>query len=126
MIHSLCNPIIIKTRNNTQQHPSTQHISTNMAIIPIVNISNNEKENVKKLFESSLYFSGFEPARKESEGMYLSVTNKSVLNKVQNVANNLLQKCCGKLQATTYTNLPERKKRPLIHNQVSSYATALS
>ena len=30
----------------------------NMAIVPIVNISNKEKENVKKLFESSLYFPG--------------------------------------------------------------------
>ena len=36
----------------------------NMAIVPIVNISNNEKDNVKKLFESSLYLSVFEPTRK--------------------------------------------------------------
>ena len=77
------------------------------------------------MFESSLYFSGFEPTRKESEGMYLLVTNKSVLNKAQNEADNLLQKICGKCQATN-TNLSERKKRPLIHNQVSSYTAALS
>ena len=98
----------------------------NMAIVPIVNISNTEKENVKKLFESLLYFSGFEPTRKESEGMYLLVTNKSVLNKAQNEADNLLQFFCDRRQAKTNKNLPERKKRPLIHNQVSSYATALS
>ena len=98
----------------------------NMAIVPIVNISNNEKENVKKLFESSLNFSGFEPTRKESEGIYLLVTNKSVLNKAQNEADNLLQTFCGKRQATTNKNLPKRKKRPLIHNHVSSYAVALS
>ena len=54
----------------------------NMAIVPIVDIYHTEKDNVKKLFESSLYFSGFEPTRKESEGMYLLVTNNSVLNKV--------------------------------------------
>ena len=63
-----------------------------MAIVPIINIPNNEKEQVKKLFESSLYFSGFEPTRKEAEGMYLLITNKSVLNKAQNEADNLLQK----------------------------------
>ena len=58
--------------------------------------------------------------------MYLLVTNKSVLNKTQNEADNLLQAFCGKRQATTNKNLPERKKRPLIYNQVSSYATVLS
>ena len=62
-----------------------------MAIVPIINISNIEKDNVKKLFESSLYFSGFEPTRKEAEGMYLLITNKSVLHKTQNEADNLLQ-----------------------------------
>ena len=80
-----------------------------MVIVPIVNISNNIKDNVKKLFGSSLYFSGFEPTRKESAGMYLLITNKSVLNKAQNEADNLLQFVCGKRQATTYKNLPERK-----------------
>ena len=64
----------------------------NMAIVPIINISNDEKDNVKKLFESSLYFSGFEPTRKASKGIYLLVTNKSVLNKAQNEVDNLLQK----------------------------------
>ena len=82
----------------------------NIAIVPIVNISNNEKENVKKLFESSLYFSGIEPTRKEYKGIYLLVTNKSVLNKAQNEAYNLLQNIWGKRQATTNKNLPERKK----------------
>ena len=98
----------------------------NMAIVPIVNISNNEKYNVKKLVDSSLYISGFEPTRKESERMYLLVTNKSVLNKAQNEADNLLQIVCGKRQATPNKHLPERKKCPLIHDQVSSYAAALS
>ena len=97
-----------------------------MTIVPIVNISNIEKENMKKLFEYLLYFSGFELTRKESEGMYSLVTNKSVLNKAQNEADNLLQKFCGKRQATTKTNLSERKKRRLIHNQFSSYTTSLS
>ena len=58
--------------------------------------------------------------------MYLFVTNKTVLHKVQNQADNLLQFFCGKRQATTNTNLPERKKHPLIQNDVSSYATSLS
>ena len=58
--------------------------------------------------------------------MYLFVTNKTVLHKAQNQADNLLQIFCGKRQATTNTNLPERKKSPLIHTQVSSYAVALS
>ena len=58
--------------------------------------------------------------------MYLLVTNKNVLNKAQNEADNLLQTICGKRQATTNKNLPERKKRPLLHNQVFSYAAALS
>ena len=38
---------------------------------------------MKKLFESLLYFSVFEPTRKESEERYLLVTNKSILNKAQ-------------------------------------------
>ena len=98
----------------------------NIVIVPIVNIYNIEKDNVKKLFESSVYFSRFEPTRTESEGMYLLVTNKSALNKAQNKADTLLQKIYGKRQATPNKNLLERKKRPLIHNQVSSYAVALS
>ena len=110
-------------RNIIHQHNIFRQ---NMAIVPIVNIYNDEKDNVKKLFESSLYFSGFEPTRKVSEGMYLLVTNISVLNKAQNEADNLLQLFCGKRQSTPNKNLPKRKKRPLIHNQVSSYAVALS
>ena len=58
--------------------------------------------------------------------MYLLVTNKSFINKAQNEADNLLQIFCGKRQATTNKNLPEREKRPLIHNQVSSYTAVLS
>ena len=120
--------IQLLSKQGTMRNIILQHniFLQNMAIVPIVNISNNEKENVKKLFESSLYFSGFEPTRKESEGMYLLVTNKSVLNKTQNEGDNYLQFFCGKRQATTNNNLPERKKRPLIHNQVSSYTAALS
>ena len=81
-----------------------------MAIVPIVNISNNEKDNVKKVLESSLYFSGSEPTRKEAEGMYLLVTNKRVLNKAQNETDNLLQTFCGKRQATPNKNSLERKE----------------
>ena len=90
----------------------------NMAIVPIVNVSNTEKENIKKLFESSLYFSGFEPTIKESEGMYLLVTNKSVLNKAQNEADNVLQNNCGKRQATINTKI-SRKKKISTHSQSS-------
>ena len=52
-----------------------------MAIVPIINIKDNDKDNIRKLFESSLYFSGFEATRKASEGMYLLITNKSVIDK---------------------------------------------
>ena len=81
------------SKQGTMRNIILQHniFIQHMAIVPIVNISNTEKENEKKLFESSLYFSGFEPTRKESEGMYLLVTNKSVLNKAQNEADTLLQ-----------------------------------
>ena len=56
------------SKQGTMRNIILQHniFLQNMAIVPIVNISNNEKDNVKKLFESSLYFSGFEPTRKES------------------------------------------------------------
>ena len=116
------------SKQGTMRNIILQHnlFLQNMAIVPIVNISNAEKEQVKKLFESSLYFSGFEPTRKIAEGMYLLVTNKSVINKAQNEADNLLQKFCGQRQALPNDKIPERKKRPLIHNQVSSYAAALS
>ena len=88
------------------QHNIFLHI---MAIVPIVNISIKEKENMKKLFESSLYFSGLGPTRKESEGMFLLVMNESILNKAQNEADNLLPNVCGKRQATTNKNLPKEK-----------------
>ena len=116
------------SKQGTMRNIILQHnlFLQNMAIVPIVNISKEEKENVKELFESSLYFSGFEPTRKEAEGMYLLITNKSVVNKAQNEADKLLHKFCGKRQSTTNKTLPERKKRPLIHNQVSSYIAALS
>ena len=97
-----------------------------MTILPTVSISNDEKEQVKKLFESSLYFSGFESTRKASEGIYLLVTNKSVINKAHNEAGDLLQKFSGQCQSTPNKDLPERKKRLLIHSHVSSYAAALS
>ena len=42
----------------------------NTTIVPIININENDKEYVKKLFESSLYFSGFEATRKLFEEMY--------------------------------------------------------
>ena len=46
------------------------------------------------MFTFSLYFSGFEATRKASEGMYLLVTNKSVINKAQRETDNLLLKFC--------------------------------
>ena len=60
----------------------------NMAIVPILNIKDNEIEQIKQLFESSLYFSGFEATRKTSEGMYLLIINKSVITKAQKEADN--------------------------------------
>ena len=48
-----------------------------MVIVPIINIKDSEKEQIKKLFESSLCFSGFEATKKASEGMYLLIINKS-------------------------------------------------
>ena len=97
-----------------------------MTIVPIINISKIEKDNVKKFFESSLYFSGFEPTRKEAEGMYLLITNKSVFNKTQNEADNLLQNFVANVKQQLTTTYQKEKKRPLIHNQVSSYVAALS
>ena len=116
------------SKQGTMRNIILQHnlFLQNMAIVPIINISNIKKDKVKKLFKSSLYFSGFEPIRKEAEGIYLLITNKNFLNKAQNEAGNLLQIFCGKRQATNNKYLPERKKHPLIHNQVSSYAAALS
>ena len=58
--------------------------------------------------------------------MYLLITNKSVINKAQKEADNLLIKFCGYRQSNSNQTLPERKKRPLIHNQVSSYTATLS
>ena len=82
--------IIFLSKQGIMRNIILQHniFLQNMAIVPIVNISNNEKVNVNKLFESSLYFSGFEPTKKASEGMYLLVTNKSVFNKAQNKVDN--------------------------------------
>ena len=68
----------------------------NMTIVPIINIKDNDKEHIKKLFESSLYFPGFEATRKISEGMYLLITNKNVTNKAQKEADNLLLKFYGR------------------------------
>ena len=59
------------------------------------------------MFKSSLYFSGFKPTRKESEVIYLLVTNTNILNKAQNKADNLLQNVCGKRQTTINKHLLE-------------------
>ena len=48
-----------------------------------------KKEQIKKRFESSLYFSGFEATRKTSEVMYLLIINKSVITKAQKEVDNL-------------------------------------
>ena len=58
--------------------------------------------------------------------MYLLIINKTVITKGQKEADNLLIKFCGRRQNTPNQAPPERKKRPLIHNQVSSYAATLS
>ena len=97
-----------------------------MTIVPIININDNDKAKIKKLFESSFYFSCFEATRKASEGMYLLITNKSVINKARKEADNLLIKFCRRRQSNSYQPLLERKKRPLIHNNVSSYVATLS
>ena len=94
----------------------------NMAIVPIINIKDNDKEKNKKIFDSSLYLSGFEATRKSFEGMYLLITDKSVIKDVDN----LLIKFCRRRQRNFNQELPDRNKRPLIHNQVSSYATTSS
>ena len=62
----------------------------NMAIVPIITLTKDEKENVKELFESSLYLSELEPTKKLSEGMYLLITNKGVINKARNEVDSLL------------------------------------
>ena len=79
-----------------------------MTIVPIINIKDNEKEQIKKIFESSLYFSGFEATRKNSERMYLFITNKSVITKAQKEADNLLIKFCGRRQNTPNQAPPEK------------------
>ena len=43
----------------------------NMEIVQIINIKENERDQIKQLLETSLYFSGFEVTRKACEGMYL-------------------------------------------------------
>ena len=58
--------------------------------------------------------------------MYLSITNKSVINKGKIEADNSLLKLCGWRQSKYTQELPERKKIPLMHNQVSSYTAELS
>ena len=58
--------------------------------------------------------------------MYLLITNKSVINKARKEVDNLLIKFCRRRQSNSYQPLLERKKRPLIHNNVSSYVATLS
>ena len=84
-----------------------------MAIIPIINTKDNEKEQIKKLFESSLYFLGFEITRKTSERMYLLITNKSVITKAQKEADNLLIKFCGRRQKYSKPSTSRKKETPL-------------
>ena len=110
-------------KNTILQH---NMVLQNMVIVPIININKNDKEQVKELFESLLHFSGYEPIRKESEGIYLLITNKSVINKAQKEADNLVIFFFGRRQSNLTQNLSEKKKHPLINNQVSSYTSALS
>ena len=42
--------------------------------------------------------------------MYLLITNKSVINKAQQEADNLLIKFCGRRQSNSTQNLPEKKE----------------
>lgn len=55
----------------------------NMAIFLIINIKDKDKESVKKIFESFFYLLGFEATRNVFEGIYLLITNKSVIIKAQ-------------------------------------------
>ena len=60
----------------------------NISIVPIINIKHKykdkdkdkdkDKESVEKIFESSLYLSGFETTRKISKGICIHITNESV------------------------------------------------
>ena len=85
------------------------------------------KKNKSRIFLNHLFtFRVSKLQEKTSEGMYLLIKNKSVITKAQKEADNLLIKFCGRRQNTLNQAPPERKKHPLIHNQVSSYAAKLS
>ena len=85
------------------------------------------KKNKSRIFLNHLFtFRVSKLQEKTSEGMYLLIKNKSVITKAQKEADNLLIKFCGRRQNTLNQAPPERKKRPLVHNQVSSYAATLS
>ena len=72
----------------------------NMAIIPIINIKDNEK-NKSRNFLNRLFTFRVSKPQKISEGMYLLITNKSVITKAQKEADNLLIKFCGHRQNTS-------------------------
>ena len=55
----------------------------NMAIVPMIIINNSEKEKIKETLRIFLIFFMIRTYKKTFEGMYLLITNKSVINKVE-------------------------------------------
>ena len=55
----------------------------NMAIVPMIIINNSEKEKIKETLRIFLIFFMIRTYKKTFEGMYLLITNKIVINKVE-------------------------------------------
>ena len=70
------------SKQGTMKNIILQHniFLQNMVIVPIININEKHKEQVKKILESSSYFSRFEATRKVSEGMYVPTDHKQKRN----------------------------------------------
>ena len=97
-----------------------------MAIVLIVKIQDKDAETVKQIIDNSLFFSGWEPTMQATKGKYLLITNKSVVNNAQKEGDSLFRKFYETLLNNDSSETPVRMNKPLLHNQFSNYAAALS
>ena len=66
-----------------------------MAIVPIINIKDTDKEQIKNILNPPSTFRDSKLQEKTSEVMYLLFTNKNIINKAKKT-DNLLIKFCGR------------------------------
>ena len=93
--------------------------------MPIFGVHKDEEAKFYEIFSNALYFSGLEPTRKtQKEGKYLLLTTTANIYNAQLEEDRLITNHFK--NANVARRSPTRRNKPIINNNFSTYAEALS